>query len=93
MASITPGANMCSRTSQLIRMPPSSSVTCASSSTCGPCEIIQTGAPNAAVTSAENSSPRPSALVNTTGASTWVPRWRLRSRNTDNPGYAEWAAA
>ena len=74
-------------------MPPSNSVTWASSRTCGPCEMIHSGVPNCVVTSGLNSSPRPSALVNTTGASTCVPRWRPRSRSTDNPGYDACAAA
>ena len=51
MASTTPGARMPSRTSQFTSTPPSNSVTCASSSTCGPWEMIHAGVPNWAVTS------------------------------------------
>ncbi|CKT85929.1 Uncharacterised protein [Mycobacterium tuberculosis] len=93
MASMTPGAKTPSRTSQFTSTPPSNSVTWASSSTWGPCEMIHPGVPNCSVTSGQKRSPSPSALVNTTGASTWVPRWRLRSRSTDSPGYALWPAA
>jgi hypothetical protein len=47
--------------------------------------MIHSGLPNWSVTLEPNSSPSPSALVNTTGANTWVPRCRLRSRNTESP--------
>ncbi|SLH61169.1 Uncharacterised protein [Mycobacteroides abscessus subsp. abscessus] len=63
MASIMPSGKADSRTSQLSSRPPRTSVTWASSSTCGPCEMIHTGSPKVSVTLSANSSPRLSALV------------------------------
>ena len=72
-----------------MRIPPSSSVTCASSHTCGPCEMIHVGRPKCRCTSAANSSPSASALVNTTGARTVCPpAARVRSRSTSTPVYS-----
>ncbi len=95
MASMTPGReDVRPARPSSPRTPPSNSVTCASSETCGPWEMIQPGVPNALMTSDRNSSPRPSALVNTTGASTWAPRCQAEvpqhrwSRNKPT-----WAAA
>ncbi|OUD88152.1 hypothetical protein BC477_09160 [Clavibacter michiganensis subsp. michiganensis] len=77
---------MSTRTSQFSSSPPSSSVTCASSQTCGPWEMIQTGSPSARRMDASYSSPSPMALVYTTGASTGLPpSRRARSRSTSTP--------
>ena len=89
MASTTPGRNIPSRTSQLARKPPSSSVTCASRRTCGPSERIHTGSPNTERTRAENNSPKPTAEVYTIGAITWLPRLRLISRKISSADQSE----